>query len=120
MPPAAPLPTTITSQLPEPGLMVSASRFDSARLSERSMSSVGSVGISGLRRLPAPRAILAIHRLAALELEQDLVALVAQLLVDADLGGVVAVDRGLLRRDEEGLQRRLLARRLRRTADVRR
>src|SRR5437899_12549673 len=82
MPPAAPLPTTITSQVPEPGLMVEASRFDSSRLAERSMSRVGSAGISGLRRLPAPRAILAVHRLASDELEQDLVAFVAQLFVE--------------------------------------
>src|SRR5437879_10014706 len=108
MPPAAPLPTTITSQVPEPGLMVEASRFDSSRLAERSMSRVGSAGISGLRRLPAPRAILAVHRLASDELEQDLVAFVAQLFVEPDLGRVVAVDGGLLGRHEEGLKGRAL------------
>src|SRR5437870_4659460 len=119
MPPAAPLPTTMMSQVPEPGLMVEASRFDSSRLAERSMSRVGSAGISGLRRLPAPGAILAVHGLAADELEQDLVALVAQLLVDADLRRVVAVDGGLLGRHEERLQRRPLPRRRGRAADVR-
>src|SRR5262245_32326184 len=108
MPPAAPLPTTMTSQVPDPGLMVEARRRDSARLSDRSMSSVGSAGISGLRRLPAPGAILAVHGLASDELEQDLVALVAELLVHSDLGGVVAVDGGLLGGHEEGLQRRAL------------
>src|SRR5712691_335103 len=119
MPPAAPLPTTITSQRAEPGLMVEASRRDSSRLAERSMSRVGSAGMSGLRLLPAPGAVLAVHGLAADELEQDLVALVAQLLVDTDLGRVVAVDGGLLRGDEEGLQGRPLPRLVRAAADVR-
>ena len=59
------------------------------------------------RLLPAVRAVLAVHGLAADELAEELVALVAQLLVDADLGRVVAVDRRLLRGHEERLERRL-------------
>src|SRR5258707_10522078 len=120
MPPEAPLPTTITSQGPEVGLMDAASLRDSSVMARRSRSRVLSAGaaaatvrlfgcISGLRLLPAVRAILAVHRQAAHELEQDLVALVPQLLVDADLGGVVAVDGGLLGVREERLELRLAA-----------
>src|SRR5687768_5354444 len=81
MPPAAPLPTTITSQREEPGLMGAASLRDSSVMAVRSRSSVGSEAISGLRLLSAVRAVLAVHRLAPHELGQELVALVAQLLV---------------------------------------
>src|SRR6267142_2313568 len=76
MPPEAPLPTTMTSHGPEVGWLAA---------------------FLGLRLLPAVRAILAVHGQAAHELEQYLVALVAELLVDADLGRVVAVDGRLLR-----------------------
>src|SRR5205823_1634090 len=43
---------------------------------------------------------------AADELAQELVALIGQLAVDADLGGVVAADRRVFRGHEEFLQRR--------------
>src|SRR5687767_2165031 len=106
IPPAAPLPTTITSQRAVPGLMAAASRRDSSVTAARSRSRVRSA-MSGLRFLPAVRAILAVDGMAAHELGQDLVALVAQLLVDADLRAVVAVDGRLLGGDEELLHRGL-------------
>src|ERR1051325_9194257 len=56
--------------------------------------------------LPAMRAIFAVLGLAADELAEELVALVAQLLVDADLGGVIPVDRRLLGDHEKFFQRR--------------
>src|SRR5687767_13406425 len=104
MPPAAPLPTTIASQGPEPGVMDAARRRDSSRIAARSRSSVGSAGMSGLRLPPAVRAILAVDGQAADERGQDLVALVPEILVDADLRRVVAVDRGLLGVEEERLE----------------
>src|SRR6188768_3848429 len=110
MPPAAPLPTTIASQGPEFGVIDAASRRDSSSTAARSRSSVGSAGMSDLRLPPAVRAILAVHGQAADELRQERVALVAQVLVDADLGRVVPVDRGLLGVGEEGLEGRPLAR----------
>src|SRR4029077_12957124 len=109
MPPAAPVPTTITSHFSVPGLMAAAWRRDSSVMAVRSRSSVLSAGISGLRLLPAVRAIPAFDGGAAHELQQHLVALVAQLLVDADLGRVVAVDGRLLGVREELLQQRLAA-----------
>src|SRR5215510_871474 len=86
--------------------MDAASFRESSRTAARSRSSVGSAAILGLRLLPAVRAILAVHGEAAHELLEDRVALVAQLLVDADLRGVVAVDGGLLDGREERLERR--------------
>src|SRR6185295_8444292 len=89
MPPAAPLPTTITSHCPVPGLIDAASLRDSSVTASRSR--VGSAGmVTSLRLLPAMRAVLAVLGLATDELRQDLVALVAKLLVDPDLRGVVA------------------------------
>src|SRR5687767_9319377 len=76
MPPAAPVPTTITSQGPLFGVIVRASVRDSSRTAARSRSRVGSEAISALRFLPAVRAILAVLCLAPHELGQDLVALV--------------------------------------------
>src|SRR6059036_2812784 len=87
MPPAAPLPTMMTSQRSLPGLIESASRFDSSSARVRLTLSVGS---SCMVFLPADRAILAVFGLAADELPQELIALVAQLLVNADLRRVVA------------------------------
>src|SRR5690349_4914797 len=106
MPPAAPLPTTITSQGPESGLMDAASRRDSSVMAASSRSSVGSVATSGLRLLAAVRAVLAVHGQAALELHEVLVALVLQLLLDPDLRRVVAVDGRLLGLGEELLELR--------------
>src|SRR5687768_4909178 len=107
MPPAAPLPTTMTSHCVEPGLTAAASRRDSSVTAARSRSRVGSAAILRLRFLPAVRAILAVDGMASHELGEDLVPLVAQLLVDADLRRVVRVDRRLLGGDEEPLHRRL-------------
>src|SRR5947207_4243879 len=106
MPPAAPLPTTITSQGPESGLMEAASWRDASVIAARSRSSVGSAATSGLGLLSAVRTVLAVHGQAADELHEVLVALVLQLLLDADLGGVVAVDGGLLGLGEELLEQR--------------
>src|SRR5262245_51644111 len=109
MPPAAPVPTTMTSQVCVPGLTAAACRRDSSVIAVRSRSSVLSAATSGLRLLPAVGAIPALHGPAAHELQQDPVALVAQLLLDADLGGVVAVDGRLLGVGEELLEQRLAA-----------
>src|SRR6185295_1767704 len=86
--------------------MVAARWRDSSVTAARSRSSVGSAAMSGLRLLPAVRAILAVHGQAPHELLQDRVALVVQLLVDADLRRVVAVDGGVLRVGEERLDGR--------------
>ena len=48
MPPAAPLPTTITSQRPLPGLTAAAILRDSSRTAARSRSSVGSAAMDHL------------------------------------------------------------------------
>src|SRR5262245_48350288 len=104
IPPAAPLPTTIASQGPEDGVMDAASLRDSSVMAGRSRSSVRSAAISGLPLLAAVRAVLPALRLAAHELGQDRGALVAELLLEADLRGVVAVDRRVLRDREEGLE----------------
>ena len=56
--------------------------------------------------LPAVRAVLAVLGLAADELAEEFVALVTQLLVDANLGGVIAVDRRLLGHHEKLFERR--------------
>src|SRR5262245_6607356 len=103
MPPAAPLPTTMTSQRSLPGLIESASRFDSSRARVRLTSSVGS---ACMMFLPAVRAVLAVFGLAADELTQELIPLVAKLVVDADFRGVVAADGGLLGHHEERFERR--------------
>src|SRR5882724_3858764 len=55
--------------------------------------------------LPAVRTVLTVFGLAADELFEELIALVAQLLVDADVRRVVAADRRLLGHHEEGLER---------------
>src|ERR1051325_5544431 len=104
MPPAAPLPTTIPSQGPESGLMEAASFRDSSVMAARSRSRVGSAATSGLGFLAAVRTVLAVHGQASLEGHEVLVALVLQLLLDADLRGVVAVDGGLLGLGEELLE----------------
>src|SRR6266481_3372131 len=57
--------------------------------------------------LPAVRTVLTVLGLTPDELAEELVALVAQILMNADLGRVVAADRRLLRHHEEGLERRL-------------
>src|SRR6185312_1009351 len=57
--------------------------------------------------LPAMRTVLAVHGLAADELPDERIALVAQLLVNADLRRVVAIDRRPLGHHEERLERRL-------------
>src|SRR3954466_6876716 len=106
MPPAAPLPTTITSQGPESGLIDAASLRDSSVMAARSRSSVGSAATSGLRFLAAVRAVLAVHGQASDEFHEVLVALVLQLLLDADLRRVVAVDGGLFGLREELLELR--------------
>src|SRR4029453_9796619 len=126
IPPAAPLPTTITSQRSLPGLIESASRFDSSsarvKLTSRGGSSCIRVlscrtdcpalsrrpqlieggrgfhasraarlkGSRSLRMLlSAVRTVLAVFGLAADELFEELITLVAQLLADADLRRVV-------------------------------
>src|SRR6185503_6411466 len=81
-----------------------ASRRDSSVIARRSRSVVGSAATLCLRLLPAVGAVLAVLGLAADELGQDLVALVVELLVDADLGGVVAVDGRAFGDREERLQ----------------
>src|SRR5215213_2784521 len=138
MPPAAPLPTTMTSHGPDFGVMDEAIRFDSETTPPRLRERVGS-GIHELSNekckmqnvkarldaslffhfslfifhftpvslLPTPLAVLPIDRLAAHELWQRLVALVAEFLVDPDLRRVVAVDGGVLGGDEELLERSL-------------
>src|SRR5262245_10656216 len=55
--------------------------------------------------LPTVRTILTVLRLAADELAQELVALVLQLLVNADLRRVVATERCILAHDEEFFER---------------
>src|SRR6266511_6271926 len=57
--------------------------------------------------LPAVRTVLAVFGLAADELLEKLIALVVQLLMDADLRRVVPADRRLLGHHEKGLQRRV-------------
>src|SRR4029434_4204753 len=57
--------------------------------------------------LPAVRAVLAVLGLAADELAEELIALVAQFLVNADARVVVAAYRRLFGHHEEGFQRRL-------------
>src|SRR5213592_1832747 len=130
IPPAAPLPTTMTSQRSLPGLIESASRADSSSARVRLTLRVGSVCImsslksdlspvspvatsEGLKPqlskvfLPAVRAVLALFCLAADELAEELIALVPQFLVDADLRRVVAADGRLLGHHKEGLERGL-------------
>src|SRR5215510_11995536 len=104
MPPAAPLPTTMTSQRSLVGVIESASRFDSSSARVRLTLSVGS---SCMVFLPAVRAVLAVFGLAADELAQELIALVAKLVVNADSRGVVAADGRLLGHHEERFERRL-------------
>src|SRR5439155_20153585 len=53
------------------------------------------------------RAVLTILGLTADEFAEELVALVAQLLMNANLGSVVALNRRLLGHDKEHFQRRL-------------
>src|SRR5437867_10725750 len=57
--------------------------------------------------LPAVRAVLAVLGLTADELPEELIALVAQLFVNADARRVVAANRRLLGHDEERVERRL-------------
>src|SRR6476660_9466753 len=57
--------------------------------------------------LPTVLTVLAVDGFAADELLDVLIALVAQIFVDADLGRVVGVDGGLLGHHEERLERRL-------------
>ena len=107
MPPAAPLPTMITSHFCDPGLMDAARRCDSAVTAERSSSSVGSRGIrppASARSADTPCR----PGSGSPGTRAGPVALVAQLLVDPDLRGVVAADRRVLRLDEELLERRRL------------
>ena len=134
MPPAAPLPTIITSHLPEPGVIVAASFRDSsgdsvAILIERVESfcireiSTGRsrrsrrtdlswslfcslISPNSLSLLPAVGTILAVLRCAANEFLQELISLVAKLAMDADLRRVVAANRCLLGHDEEVFERR--------------
>src|SRR5215510_8345574 len=107
IPPAAPLPTTMTSQRSLPGLIESASRFDSSSARVRLTLSVGSSCIVALRMLlPAVRAVLAVFGLAADEFFQELIALVTELLVNTNLRGVVAADGCLLGHHEKRLERR--------------
>src|SRR5438093_9970777 len=94
----------MTSQRSLPGLTESASRFDSSSARVRLTLSVGS---SCMMFLSAVRAVLAVLGLAPDELPEELVALVAQLLVNADVRGVVAANRRLLGHHEERLERRL-------------
>src|SRR6266852_5290633 len=124
IPPAAPLPTTMTSQRSLPGLIESASRFDSSservRLTLRVGSSCMCMSLPGqlkgtpcsalplpIRFLTAVRTVLAVDRLAAHELPEELIALVAQLLLNGHLRCVVAADRRLFGHHEERLERRL-------------
>src|SRR5204863_4931279 len=121
IPPAAPLPTTMTSQRSLPGLIESASRADSSSARVRLTLRVGSdCIISSLKSqvsslkpqlssvfLPAVRAVLALFCLAADELAEELIALVPQFLVNADLRRVIAADGRLLGHHEEGLERGL-------------
>ena len=57
--------------------------------------------------LPAVLTVLAVDGLAPDELFDEYIALVAQLLVNADVRRVVGVDGGLLGHHEERLERRL-------------
>src|SRR5438445_3720527 len=57
--------------------------------------------------LSAVRAVFPIFGLAADELAEELIALVAQLLVNADVRRVIAANRRLLDHHEESLERRL-------------
>src|SRR5262249_4107735 len=137
MPPAAPLPTMMMSQRSEFGLIESASRFDSSRARVRLTSRAGSgcimcpylsikpwcpccpwcpsslttwslcvlCTLCGL--LAAVLTILPVFGFAPHELAQELVPLVAQLLVNPDLRCVITLDGRLLRHREESLQRRV-------------
>src|SRR5690606_19382270 len=101
IPPAAPEPTTMTSYGSRPGVTVGC-----GGVAERTIGMSTSEGC-GLRRLPAVRALLAVLGLAADKLGEELVALVAQLLMDPDLRRVVAADGRVLDGAEELLGRRL-------------
>src|SRR5205814_2398217 len=57
--------------------------------------------------LSTVRTVLPVLGLTADKLAQELVALVAQFLMDANLGGEVALNRGLLGHGKEQFQRRL-------------
>src|SRR5262249_42124411 len=105
----------MASQRSRPGLIDAARRRDSSTALARSSVSVRSACIVSPRRpdsvalrflLAARRAIPAVLGLASDEVVKEPVALVAQLLVDTDLRGVVAANRRLLRHDEELLERR--------------
>src|SRR5436309_14397347 len=101
--------------------MDSERRLDSSSVRVRLRSSVVSACMVGgperralMRRCPMPlwmnllaavRTVFAVFGLAADKLAQELIALVAQLLMDANLRRVVAVDRGVLGHHEELLER---------------
>src|SRR5262245_59102889 len=104
IPPAAPLPTTMTSHCADPGVIDAASLRGSCVIGSRFSASVESGCMSPL--LPAMRAILAVFGRAADEVLQELIALVAQLAMDADFRRVIAADGRLLGHDEKLLQRR--------------
>src|SRR5262249_38684203 len=107
MPPAAPLPTTMASQRALPGLIAAASCRDSASTLSSSSVSVRSVCMTSRPMfLTAMRAIFPVLGLTSDELAEELVALVSQLLVDADLGCVVPANRRLFRHHEELFDRR--------------
>src|SRR5262249_40743375 len=94
----------MTSQRSLPGLIESARRFDSSSARVRLTLRVGS---PCMVFLSAMRAVLAILGLAADEFLEELIALVPQLVVNADLRRVVAANRRLLGHHEKRLERRL-------------
>ena len=95
MPPAAPVPTTITSHLPVFGVMAVESLRDSLVMAYRSTVMVRSACIEFSAFCPQCGQSLPSSVAHPTNSGSIWLPLVPQLLVDADLGGVVAVDGGL-------------------------